>query len=105
VKIEYGENPFASLEDKWHFENNKIAEIAAMVDSLDDVGFVVRGVGLKLNRDEVYVAVPYWSLVLIASFRSYASWFHWPKRFSLRTLLVGMTVVALLLGALIYAAR
>lgn len=47
--------------------------------------------------------VPYWFLVLITAALAAAPWIHWPRRFGLRTLLIVMTLVALVLGMVIYA--
>jgi hypothetical protein len=56
-------------------------------------------------RDNWYVGVPYRFLVLATAIISCASWVQWRKRFSLRTLLIAMTLVALVLGLAVYAAR
>jgi hypothetical protein len=56
-----------------------------------------------LGEDAVFVVVPYWFLVPLAIAFVAVPWVSW--RFSLRTLLMALAVVALLLGALIYAAR
>jgi hypothetical protein len=44
------------------------------------------------------VRVPYWPIALFTAMTGAAPWLRW--RFSLRTLLIGMTVVAILLGTL-----
>jgi hypothetical protein len=54
---------------------------------------------------ENYVAVPTWSLVLLIGAIAAATWMHWSMRFRLRTLLIATTVVAALLGLIVYAAR
>lgn len=40
--------------------------------------------------------IPYWSLVLITPLLAIAPWLRW--RFSLRTLLIAMTLLAVMLG-------
>ena len=49
------------------------------------------------------IRVPYWSLVSLSAVFAYLPWLHW--RFSLRTLLIATTLVAVLLGAIVYAIR
>jgi hypothetical protein len=48
-----------------------------------------------------FVAVPHWSIVLLSATLSALPWLQW--RFSLRTLLIVTTVVALLLGVIVVA--
>jgi hypothetical protein len=50
-----------------------------------------------------YLLLPHWSVVLVIAVAAGASWL--PFRFSLRTLLIGMTVIAALLGFVIWAAE
>jgi hypothetical protein len=47
--------------------------------------------------------VPYWFLVPTLAGLAATPWLRW--RFSLRTLLIGMTVVAVLLGAVVWAVK
>jgi hypothetical protein len=47
------------------------------------------------------LTTPYWLSILPAVATGTAPWIHW--RFSLRTLLIGMTVVAAILGLVIWA--
>jgi hypothetical protein len=46
----------------------------------------------------------YWP-VLLSLFVAASAWFPWSKRFRLRTLLIAMTLVAVALGAMVYAVR
>jgi hypothetical protein len=50
-----------------------------------------------------YLLIPHWSVVLVIAVVAGASWL--PFRFSLRTLLIGMTMIAALLGFVIWAAE
>jgi hypothetical protein len=62
--------------------------------------------GLKFNDwrpGSTYVCFPYWFAIVVVGAISVVPWLRW--RFSLRTLLVGMTVVAAILGAVFYAAN
>jgi hypothetical protein len=49
------------------------------------------------------LAVRYWFLTMIPSAIAVAPWIKWSRRFSLRTLLVGMTLAAIGLGLVAYA--
>jgi hypothetical protein len=45
-----------------------------------------------------FLLVPFWLAIIGAIVCSVASQIHWSKRFSLRTLLIAMTLVAMVLG-------
>jgi hypothetical protein len=47
------------------------------------------------------VMVPYWFLILIGGTLTVSPWIHWSKRFSLRTLLIATTLVAVGLGLVV----
>jgi hypothetical protein len=55
------------------------------------------GVDLKAVR------VPYWFASSLSILLATLPWFYW--RFSLRTLLIGTTLVAVVLGLIVYAIR
>jgi hypothetical protein len=57
------------------------------------------------NRKASIFYLPFWFLVIGAAALSAMPWLRWQKRFSLRTLLIATTVVAALLGAIVYAIR
>jgi hypothetical protein len=54
---------------------------------------VVRG-----SIQNFQILVPYWSLELLFAAIAAAPWVRWSKRFSLRTLLIATTLVAVVLG-------
>jgi hypothetical protein len=54
------------------------------------------------NRDPRGTAVPFWAPTLIFAIVASLPWLPW--RFSLRTLLIATTLVAILLGLIVYAA-
>jgi hypothetical protein len=62
-----------------------------------------RGFDIYRNIAAVGVFVSYWVLVLLAGMIAAAAWV--PRRFSLRTLLIGMTVVAVTLGLIFALSR
>jgi hypothetical protein len=47
------------------------------------------------------LAFPMWLGALLLISLGFVPWFHWPQRFSLRTLLIFVTVVSLFLGLII----
>jgi hypothetical protein len=49
------------------------------------------------------VFVPYWFPELVAAICAVVPWVPWSRRFSVRTLLCATTIVAVLLGAIVYA--
>jgi hypothetical protein len=48
------------------------------------------------------VAVPFWFLILGGTFSGVAPWLRWSKRYSLRTLLIATTLVAVVLGLIVW---
>ena len=55
------------------------------------------------NQDFAEIAIPYWLLLMMPLAISAVTWLPW--RFSLRTLLIATTLVAVLLGIVIWAAK
>lgn len=49
------------------------------------------------------VTVPDWFLVLVVVASAAAPWIHWSTKFSLRTLLITTTLVAMLLGLIVWS--
>jgi hypothetical protein len=49
-----------------------------------------------------HLYIPHWFIIAVAGLLAALPWLRW--RFSLRTLLIGMTVVAVVLGLVIWAA-
>jgi hypothetical protein len=47
------------------------------------------------------LTVPFWFLVIVSATLAAGPWIHWSKHFSLRTLLIATTVVALVLGLIV----
>ena len=48
---------------------------------------------------------PHWFLVLLSAAVAYMPWLPWSNRFSLRTLLIVTTLIAVLLGLIVYLAH
>ena len=54
---------------------------------------------------ENYVAVPTWIITLLFAAAVAIPWIHWQRRFSLRTLLAATTLLAVVLGLAVWAAK
>ena len=55
------------------------------------------------KTDETFsIRVPCWSLMVLCAVLSVAPWVAWSKRFSLRTLLIAITLAAVVLGAVVW---
>jgi hypothetical protein len=52
-----------------------------------------------------FINVPSWFTVLIAATLAVLPWIQWSKRFSLRTLLIATTLIALMLGIIVWMWR
>jgi hypothetical protein len=82
----------------WNIESQLIAPILQNLGGVPQdwtagfVGFSQGGRG---------VVMPYFALVVIFAFVAAAPWIHWSKRFSLRTLLIATTLVAVVLGIIV----
>lgn len=55
---------------------------------------------LNVSGGSFATTIPYWFLVLISGSLSAAPWVRWSNRFSLRTLLIVMTLIAALFGVI-----
>jgi hypothetical protein len=70
------------------------------------VNLVAWGFRLSSSPGNLRLLVPHWSLVLLAAMFVVVPWLPWwSKRFSLRTMLIATTLVALVLGAIVWAIR
>jgi hypothetical protein len=56
------------------------------------------------SSSDFRLSVPHWWFVVPAFVLAALPWIHWSNRFSLRTLLIATTLVAILLGLIVYAA-
>jgi hypothetical protein len=55
--------------------------------------------------DHWFMAIPYWLLIMFFAIAAASVWIRWSKRFSLRTLLIVTTLVAVGLGVVAWAAK
>jgi len=67
-------------------------------------GAVTQGVAW-IAKNQWRIRVPYWLLAAAFGMVAGAPWIAWPRRFSLRTLLIATTLVAVGLGLAVYVLR
>jgi hypothetical protein len=61
------------------------------------------GFHFNLRPEDISLAMPHWFLILLSMSFSALPWIRW--RFNLRTLLIATTLVAVVLGLIVYATR
>ena len=61
------------------------------------------GFYVELSRIRGVLSMPYWFLAALATSLSIFPWTNWSRRFSLRTLLIATTLVAVGLGLIVWA--
>jgi hypothetical protein len=96
-----GDQRAASFFSIYKLPANSVFQIGAQGQFHDQQLFSIRR---TLNGGLAGVA-PHWFLALIFALIAAAPWLTSIPRFSLRTLLIATTLVAVLLGAIIYAIR
>jgi hypothetical protein len=95
-------NPYA-FPIAWHIEFNKIVDyrIPPLSEQPDYYGFL--GFGFSQRPPHfIYIAFPHAFLVVLALATALAPWLRLLHRFSLRTLLVAVTIVAVVLGLIVW---
>jgi hypothetical protein len=90
----------AELSNNRTFVSNPISELDRFPEANGVSGF-----GHYERGGTTIVFAPYWFPVLLTATCAAVPWIPWSRSFSLRSLLVAMTLVALLLGAVTYAVR
>ena len=85
-----------TLPSKWFFESQVFTEAEIAWES---------PVTWHHAPDYFSVSVQYWLLILLLATVPVVKWGRSSWRFSLRTLLIAMTLVAVALGVIVYAAR
>jgi hypothetical protein len=63
------------------------------------------GFGVDRSTPVTVVLLPHWFAVLVFATSAAAPWMRWSKRFRLRTLLIATTLVAVVLGLIVWAVR
>jgi len=88
-------DPFGE-SDGWGMEN-------APIDDDMEIPATTLGFALRREPSGFSVSLPYWSLFILLGAVSSLPWFPW--RYRLRTLLIATTLVAVLLGLIVWAAK
>jgi hypothetical protein len=63
------------------------------------------GFGVTLYPTDSHIFMPIWFVVLSTAALAPIPWLHWSNRFSLRTLLIATTLLAVALGVIVYTMR
>jgi hypothetical protein len=91
----------------FYFDNSpSVINTTRLVDSLYPEGLKPQMLGrVYFIHRQIGGGAPYWLLALASAITATIPWKPWNWRFSLRTLLIGMTVVALILGMVVWAVK
>jgi hypothetical protein len=94
---------YDSTPPEIYFHTTDLSEVWRPKDTF---GFAMRyAPELPVGGGRLGVAVPHWFLVAVLIAIAAAPWVRWYKRFSLRTLLIATTLVAVLLGLAVWAGQ
>jgi hypothetical protein len=91
--------PFRGPAPRWHYECYEPNYNESMPRE------IVLGFMFHNDANERAIIMPYWALLFPAAGFTTCTWVRWSKQFSLRTLLIATTLIALLLGLAVYATR
>ena len=88
---------FTFVDGKIIYLGGTIGPFFAISFPLANVAYVRQGTG---------IAVPYWALVFpLAATFTIVPWIPWSTRFSVRTLLIATTLIAMVLGLIVWLGR
>jgi len=87
-------------KEPWQFETGQLTEPDPFPDKSAPSCMGFRCV--LMTSDLSAISAPFWSLVFLAATLSAAPWIRWPRRFTLRTLLIATTLVAVVLGLIVW---
>jgi hypothetical protein len=79
-------------------ETHRDQEVAASLKT-------VAPLSITFHKYNSVYRTQYWFLCLLVVFFAAIPWIHWTLRFSLRTLLITTTLIAVVLGLIVYAVR
>jgi hypothetical protein len=80
------------------------------VDSLDNLPATLQMAGFHFGKygkddDGLHAIVPHWFLILVSAALAPLPWIRLPRRFSVRTMLIATTLVAIVLGLIVWATK
>jgi hypothetical protein len=102
LSSQYGMNGFFKPEPRSDW-NGQISIVNTPVKPHAERIMPIYSFNLLNNGGEIIAWVPSWFAVVLASSLSAVPWIRW--RFSLRTLLIATTLVAVALGLIVWAGR
>ena len=92
---------------RWNWNSEPVSEPytrLAVSDMTGEGGPL--GFGISMNVNQLIVAMPHWFPFLVSTMLTALPWIAHPRwRFSLRTMLIATTLVALVLGAIVWLVR
>jgi hypothetical protein len=95
-----------ALQSKWTAHSYYITAKTPFPLMIDDQPVkTTMGFGWFSFGHSLYVFVPHWFLMLATVPAASIPWIHRKNQFSLRTLLIATTLVAVVLGAIVWAAK
>jgi hypothetical protein len=87
---------------RWLWRSEIIAtETIGINPGREGRSFSCRFFNLSTSATRTFAWMPVWIPALLTAALAAAAWLSWPQRFSLRTLLAAMTVVAVAIGAIV----
>ena len=101
--MSFGAGTFVGV-DSWSIENVPASEPGRRMLLRYSLGYDPRiGFGIAISANRTVAFAPHWFLVLMSAIAAVCLWIRWPKRFSLRTLLIVTTLVGAVLGLIVWA--
>jgi hypothetical protein len=81
--------------------------VSSIVEPRESAPFpgIVLGFGLERRAWSIDVSVPYWFLVLVSGSLAMAFQLRWPPQFTLRSLFIATTFLAVVLGMIVWLDR
>ena len=96
IKEPFGEPSGRGTTNEWSFNNSNIRQKWGP-DNFNDRE-IMQGFSYHNDNEDLVVTVPLWSLILLVAGIAVVPWLAWSRRFSLRTLLIATTLIAVGLG-------
>jgi hypothetical protein len=87
------------------FFHRPIAEWRTELAGIDQRWTTVAGFGMLNEANELAITMPYWFVVLVVGAPGFAPWSRVKYRFSLRTLFIATSILAIVLGMIAWLDR
>jgi hypothetical protein len=102
-QMRWGNNYFGDYDSSWSVVSKSVNNPALITGECLDYPTIPSYRGLILRDDYNHTYVPHWYAIFAFGTLASIPWLRW--RFSLRTLLIAMTLVAAVLGLIVWASR